>query len=315
MGFLEKLFNLVNDNDKEGIESDNLEQEIQGLSAGKERKSYSTCVVDFANFLGCDFTNVFEKASYICNNENADIVIVVNSKRKDFFEKLDVLSHVFKRFGVSVYFAVGETDIEILRFVSKKINQGNNVLFMSSDYGLIETIANSFTPNQVSFFVDAKNSPSLIENIKRKGYEIYFGNILTKKEGVIKRVLKMRAQEVRMARGYTLKKPLEDYLIGLLPMSLSSLMQTAIKSGHFKDGLSVKMALASLCLKNEIDFAVKYGNTNPNNVIVRFSLKKHNNINDNSIDNLEEEQNNSNSLGLQKEIKAMSVVYSGNAFN
>lgn len=229
-----------------------------GLDKEDEQKRvFNACVVDYANVCSLDLTDSFTKIRNISGNLDLDFSVVVNIKRKDFFDKLDAISLVLKKFSSAVYFANGETDVEVLRVLSKKIKHYGNAILFTGDYTIIEAAASSHSPHQVAFVCNESFVSSNIDSIKRRGYDLFVLNFITKKEGVLKRILKLKSSEIKLARGYCLSEDKEKYLMSIIPDELNNIIKKAIEEQRmFKDALNVKYALISLCMKNKIDFHV-----------------------------------------------------------
>lgn len=223
----------------------------------KDAQVFNSCVVDYANIYSLDLTDSFAKIRNLSNNYDLDFSIVVNIKRKDFFDRLDAISLVFKKFSSGVYFANGETDVEILRVLSRKIKHYGNAILFTGDYAIIEAAANSHTPRQVAFVCNESFVSENIESIRKRGYSLFVLNFITKKEGVLKRILKLRTNEIKNARGYHLSEDKEKYLLSLIPNDLSFIVKKAVEEERvFKDSLVLKYALINLCMRNKIDFYV-----------------------------------------------------------
>lgn len=90
----------------------------------KPKESFIATVVDLANFLDRDLANLFEKIYVTTNNANADIIAIINIHRKELIEKIDTIANIFRKFSVLVYFATSETDIEVVKFATRKANFG-----------------------------------------------------------------------------------------------------------------------------------------------------------------------------------------------
>lgn len=62
----------------------------------KDVQVFNSCVVDYANIYSLDLTDSFAKIRNLSNNHDLDFSIVVNIRRKDFFDRLDAISLVLR---------------------------------------------------------------------------------------------------------------------------------------------------------------------------------------------------------------------------
>lgn len=219
----------------------------------KSSNKYVAAVVDIANFLDRDFSNLFEKISTVINNINADIVAVINIHRKDLLEKMELLSVIFKKHSVTVYFATSETDIEVAKFAIRKSNLNNGkVLVATGDISLMHTIASFLGNDKVGFLSDKNNSSTNIHSLTKMGYSVYIEDIISRKEGVINKILHISPNHIRRARGYSLPEEIENQIIQSLPKNIDELKEFVEKNNLMNNMDNFKIMITSLILRDKM---------------------------------------------------------------
>lgn len=221
----------------------------------KPKESFIATVVDLANFLDRDLANLFEKIYVTTNNANADIIAIVNIHRKELIEKIDTIANIFRKFSVLVYFATSETDIEVVKFATRKANFGiGKVLVATGDYSLIQSITTFLTPDKVGFFIDKSNVPSQIHAFSQVGYSIRVSDIISKKEGLIKRLIHIPPNFIRRARNYSLPQEIEEKILSVLPKEMNELREYIEKNNLMNNIDNFKIELASLAIRDKVKF-------------------------------------------------------------
>lgn len=232
---------------------DSIEQEDEEQEKPKE--SFIATVVDLANFLDRDLANLFEKIYVTTNNANADIIAILNIHRKEVIEKIEIIANIFKKFSVLVYFATSETDIEVAKFATRKANLGmGKVLVATGDYGLIQSITTFLTPDKVGFFIDKSNVPSQIHAFSQIGYSIRISDIISKKEGLIRRLIHVSPNLIRRARNYSLPQEVEAQILSVLPKEMNELKNYIEKNNLMNNIDNFKVELASLAIRDKVKF-------------------------------------------------------------
>ncbi len=231
------------------------EEEDQEEIQEQVKESYIAAIVDVANFMDRDLTNLFEKVFVITNNANADIIAIVNIHRKEIIEKIETIANIFKKFSVLVYFATSETDIEVTKFAMRKINLGiGKVLVATGDFGLIQTIASFVSPEKVGFFIDKNNIPSQIHSLTQIGYSVRIADIISKKEGLIRRLIHVSPNYIRRARNYSLPDEIEEKILSVLPKTTEELKAFIEQNNLMNNIDNYKVELASLAIRNKVKF-------------------------------------------------------------
>lgn len=146
-------------------------------------------MVDIGSFMGNDLSFFFDTL----NCGNSIIVSIVRQQQNNNI--LPILSR-----NMSFVIFSNDVGMDMVRLIAKL--NGDKYVVATNSITMMQSISSYLTPDRVSFFCDANvvYLSAQIEQLMQRGYRIIRANLMTKKEGALRKILNASVETVFRAR-------------------------------------------------------------------------------------------------------------------
>lgn len=188
-------------------------------------------MVDIGSFLGNDLPFFFDTLN--CG----DSIIISIVKQHQNNNIIPILSR-----NMSFVVFSNDVNMDMVRLIAKL--NGEKYTVATNSITMMQSISSYLTPDRVSFFCDANvvYLSAQIEQLMQRGYRIIRADLITKKEGALRKILNANIETVFRARnrdGSRILKHLPLVLKDLTEDMKEMIMAEAIKGNlkvHYEEG-------------------------------------------------------------------------------